>query len=74
MFELCKTFKYVNFTVYGRKQTKRETDIHTFLQCSPVSMGLTQARPNYYCCIPTVDLYSTYTSSLRGVSLMLSAS
>ena len=40
--------KYLNvhlkFTVYGRKQASRY--VNTLPQCSPASVGLTQARPN----------------------------
>ena len=36
---------YLKFTVYGRKQAR--TYVNTLPQCSPASVGLAQARPNY---------------------------
>ena len=40
---------HLKFSVYGRKQTDRQTDIHTHtrVQCSHASVGLAQAHPNY---------------------------
>ena len=50
----CSIFgKYLNahlkFTVYGRKHGRSlgRIDTHTSAQCSPASVGLAQARPNY---------------------------
>ena len=42
---------YLKFTVYGHKhgQSYDHIDTHTSMQCSPASVGLTQARPNYFC-------------------------
>ena len=46
--------KYLNahlkFTVYGRKHSRSIGCIYTytFAQCSPASLGLTQARSNYF--------------------------
>ena len=47
----CAQFK---FTVYGRKQANKQISIHTHTraQCSPASVGLTQARPNNYQDVP----------------------
>ena len=40
-------YAHLKFTVYGRKHTNKQT--HTrVLQCSPASVGLAQARPNYF--------------------------
>ena len=36
---------HLKLTVYGRKQAR--TYVNTLLQCSPASVGLAQARPNY---------------------------
>ena len=45
--------KYLNahlkFAVYGHKQASKH--INTLPQCSPASVGLAQARPNYSCSV-----------------------
>ena len=41
---------HLKFTVYGRKHGRSIGRIytHTSAQCSPASVGLAQARPNYF--------------------------
>ena len=59
MFSLCEIFKYAHlkFTVYGRKQASKHT--HAHVQCSPASVGLTQARPKHeiITCLLLMQLY-----------------
>ena len=38
---------HLKCTVYGHKQARKQANIHTRAQCSPASVGLGQACPNY---------------------------
>ena len=41
-------YLFVQFGVYGHMQTEDRQPYTRVLQCSPASVGLTQAHPNYF--------------------------